>query len=158
MLTADFEISFSPSAELIGPVRRFIIDFYDRVLENQDLTSRMAVAAHELLENAVKYSMDAHSRISVAVSLDPSGKREVIIRTWNRSTPSNVEIVRGLISSMTAAADPSAHYHDMMMKAAQANDDSSGLGLGRILAEGEMKLSCDVKDDHWLCIEARAPI
>lgn len=158
MLTADFEISFSPSAELIGPVRRFIIDFYDRVLENQDLTSRMAVAAHELLENAVKYSMDEHSRISVAVSLEPSGKREVIIRTWNRSSEANVLIVRGLIADMSSASDASAHYHAMMIKAAQANDDSSGLGLGRIIAEGEMRLSCEVKDGHWLCIEARAPL
>jgi hypothetical protein len=158
LINADFELSFSPSAELIGPVRRFITDFYQRVLENEDLTSRMAVAAHELLENAVKYSCDEHSKISIAVTLNENGARDVIIRTWNKTTEANIKHIRRIMDDMVGASDAMDYYRRLMLDAVQNEDaNSSGLGLGRIVAEGEMKLKCDVKED-WVCIEARAPL
>ena len=48
-------------------VRRFVGEFYERVLGDADITSRLVVATHELLENAVRYSVDGQSGIRLGV-------------------------------------------------------------------------------------------
>jgi anti-sigma regulatory factor (Ser/Thr protein kinase) len=150
---AFFELSFSPNATLVSTVRRFVTEFYVQVLGDEEITSRLAVATHELLDNAVRYSIDGHSSIRLAVA--PEGSMlNVTIDTRNRTTEANVQTIRTSIDEMMAASDPASHYQ-MLMRRSAKRTDGSGLGLGRIRAETDMGMSYRVEGD-MLHIRAEA--
>ena len=65
---AFIELKIQPSVELVSIVRRFVTAFYDEIIHNADATSRVALATHELLENAVKYSTDNETTLSIAIT------------------------------------------------------------------------------------------
>jgi anti-sigma regulatory factor (Ser/Thr protein kinase) len=65
--TASFELNFRPNVALVSVVRRFVTEFYQRFLSDADGTSRVALATHELLENAVRYSKDGETTIRIEV-------------------------------------------------------------------------------------------
>src|SRR6188474_1597550 len=102
------ELSFEKRPELVSIVRRFVSDFYDRTLADPDATSRVALATHELLENAVKYSRDGRAKVRIEVS--GRGERvRVRIRTRNRANPADAEHIRRTIEEMTSM-DANVYY------------------------------------------------
>jgi anti-sigma regulatory factor (Ser/Thr protein kinase) len=139
------ELSFSPNVGLISTVRKFVGEFYERVLGDADVTSRLVVATHELLENAVRYSADGQSSIRIGVRREDDGIN-VSIDTRNKTTPENREELVKLLDEMKASPDRSAFYQSLMRRSAKRTE-GSGLGLGRIHAESEMDLSCDLIED-----------
>jgi hypothetical protein len=149
------ELSFSPNVSLISTVRRFVGEFYSKVLGDAELTSRLEVATHELLENAVRYSADGQSSIRIGV-----GRRadtiDVAIETRNRTRDKNRGELMALLDEMRASGDRLAFYQLLMGRSADRTD-GSGLGLGRIHAESEMDLSCTVTDDV-VCLRAEARV
>jgi hypothetical protein len=132
------ELSFEKRPELVSIVRRFVSDFYDRTLADPDATSRVALATHELLENAVKYSRDGRAKVRIQVS-GRGDKVRVRIRTRNRACPEDAEHIRRMIEEMMSM-DANVYYLDLMRKNAHRTD-GSGLGLARIHAEAEMDMS-----------------
>lgn len=132
------EISFGRKPELVSIVRRFVSDFYDRTLADPDATSRVALATHELLENAVKYSRDGRAKVRIDVS--GRGPRvRVRIRTQNRGRPEDAAFVQRTIDEMMSM-DANVYYLSLMRRNA-SRTDGSGLGLARIRAEAEMVMS-----------------
>lgn len=132
------ELSFEKKPELVSIVRRFVSDFYDRTLADPETTSRVALATHELLENAVKYSRDGRAKVRIEVS----GQGETVrvrIKTKNRANPEDFEHIQRAINEMTSM-DANVYYLNLMRKNA-ARRDGSGLGLARIHAEAEMAMS-----------------
>ena len=140
---ASFELSFSPNVELISVVRQFVQTFYERILKNEDFTSRLGVAAHELLENAVKFSCDGITHIRVDVQRDARG-HEVTISTRNRAAPQHLEALKALMEEICSVEDPLAYYQVLMRRSAKRTG-GSGLGLGRIRAEAEMQLKYSIE-------------
>jgi anti-sigma regulatory factor (Ser/Thr protein kinase) len=139
------ELSFSPNASLISTVRRFVGEFYQRVLGDADLTSRLEVATHELLENAVRYSADAQSTIRVAVKRE-AGEIDVVIDTRNRARMENVGELKQLLEELHGSSDR-AGFYQVLMKRTAKRKVGSGLGLGRIFAESELDLSARFEED-----------
>jgi hypothetical protein len=148
----SFELRFSPRLESVSAVRRFVSDFYAPVLADDDLTSRMALATHELLENAVKYAASGEAEIQIAVESE-SRPPTVVIRTTNRATPDNLRTAMDAFAEMNRTDDPFVYYQQVMRRSAKRKE-GSGLGLARVRAEAEMSLSCDVSDER-LTITAR---
>jgi hypothetical protein len=132
------ELSFEKRPELVSVVRRFVSDFYDRTLADPDATSRVALATHELLENAVKYSRDGRAKVRIQVS-GHGEKVRVRIRTKNRANPEDAEHIQRTIDEM-ASMDADVYYLNLMRKNAHRKG-GSGLGLARIHAEAEMVMS-----------------
>jgi anti-sigma regulatory factor (Ser/Thr protein kinase) len=139
------ELSFSPNESLIATVRKFVGDFYVKVLGDENVTSRLVVASHELLENVVRYSADGESRIKVSVQSENSHFRIRIV-THNRGTPADVEAIRGLLAKFDPRANRKIVYRDLILGSAE-REEGSGLGLGRVYAESEMDLSCKIELD-----------
>ncbi len=142
---AYVEVSFRPNVELISVVRRFVSDFHARMFKDADATSRVALATHELLENAVRYSKDGETRIRVEVLNADPRSQVAAIRTWNMATPDHVEAVKTLFKEMDSNADAFNHYQTLMRRTAKVVG-GSGLGLARVRAEAEMELTFEVQD------------
>ncbi len=146
-----FELDFRPNYELISIVRRFVSDFYERMLNDPDAVSRVALATHELLENAVKYSLDGATSLSITV--EPSGTHNLVrVRISNQAEAKHIASIQALFDEMARYEDSLQHYQ-MAMERTSKQREGSGLGLLRIRAEGEMKMTHTL-DGNVVCIVA----
>jgi anti-sigma regulatory factor (Ser/Thr protein kinase) len=145
--TAHFELSFSPNVALVSTVRRFVSEFYVQLLLDSEATSQLAVATHELLDNAVQYSSDGNTSIRIGMTAHGTTVR-VVICTMNRATPSNIAAACKSLDELTKAESPDAHFQKLMRETA-TRDEGSGLGLARVRTEADMDLSYDVTGDEF---------
>ncbi|MDI1478334.1 hypothetical protein [Polyangium sp. y55x31] len=141
-----FELTFRPNVELISIVRRFVSDFYERMIEDRDTVSRMALATHELLENAVKYASDGVTFLSI--TFEPGETSSTVsIRLVNRANAEHIAALATIFEEMSRHDDPFAYYQIAMARSAKRKV-GSGLGLVRVRAEGEMTMSHTIEDDR----------
>lgn len=136
-------------------MRRFVSEFYDQTLADPDATSRVALATHELLENAVKYSRDGRASVRIEVTNEGSRAR-VRIRTRNRASPEDAALIRRTIAEMSAT-DANVYYLNLMRKNA-SRLDGSGLGLARIHAEAEMDMSVACGRNGTITVSAETEV
>jgi hypothetical protein len=153
--TAYFELNFRPNVALVSVVRRFVTEFYNRFLSDPDATSRVALATHELLENAVKYSKDGET--TIRIELEQTTPKTVCVVLRNRAEPSDIAAIREVLDGVASASDPAAYYQQLIAHKARSKT-GSGLGLARICAEGEMTLSFDVSDVDITTIRATTTV
>ncbi len=153
--TAYFEMSFCPNVELVSVVRRFISSVYDRLFDDADAAARVALAAHELLENAVRYASD--NVTGLRIELASGGAQSVVtITTKNRASEEDAVKTQGLIREIAGEPDPFRLYQ-AKMRATAGSKEGSGLGLARVRAEADMTLRCDREGD-LITVTARAEL
>lgn len=146
-----FHVSFRPNFRLVSTVRKFTEDFYNRMLGDRDTSERVALATHELLENAIAYASDDETGVRVELDGD-----RVIVKTWNRTSPERLESLKAVIDTMNRAPDPDAYYQELMTRTAYRSD-GSGLGLARIRAEADMAVTYEVTTDR-VCVAAETTV
>jgi hypothetical protein len=140
-------MALPPTLELVNVVRTFIEEVCRRLLHDALVSSQVAVAAHELIENAVKFSKHGAPELTLEIDADERG-RLINISTSNRADPTDVETVRALLEELAAIQDADAYYRELMMRAAVRTDGESGLGLGRIMAESQMSITGSIDIDR----------
>jgi two-component sensor histidine kinase len=142
----QIELSFTPEEDRISVVRRFVEKFYEAVISDEDAVSRIAITAHELLENAAKYSSDGRARLRIELEY---GAITDLVRVTlsNRANRGCIEELKTLFDEMGRFANAFAFYQNVMRRSAKRTE-GSGLGLARILVEAEMKLSLQLDDDQ----------
>jgi len=146
-----FHVSFRPNFRLVSTVRKFTEEFYDRMLGDRDASERLALATHELLENAIAYASDDETEVRVELTEDV-----LIVKTWNHATPERLANLKTMIDEVNGAPDPNAYYQQLMNKTAYRKD-GSGLGLARIRAEADMSISYEVTTDR-VCVAASTTV
>jgi len=144
-------LSFRPLANQIGPLRTLVSDLCKPHLADADGLSRLLLAAHELLENIVKYSVGEAAEFHLQLEAKASGLL-VRLRTKNRAAPERMADARWRLDALAAAPDPIAHYDELIRESA-GRRDVSGLGLARIPAESDMELRYATEQD-WLILTA----
>jgi hypothetical protein len=171
-LVTSFELAIAPDQTLVATVRRFVGELCARVLDDPDITSRVIVATHELLDNAVRHastpwsvfgdtsalgstnvlamtrsSADALAHTTtIRVELERhSDDVGVVIQTRNRIDADRGRMLKRLFEEMQAASDRAAFYRELIGRAARM--DGWGLGLGRVYAEAGMDLTRRLEDD-----------
>jgi hypothetical protein len=140
---------------LIWRTSRYVRDFYGNVLADPDACARVMLTAHELLENAAKYSADGHGQLEIEV-VERDGQPYVRIATRNLASADRLAELRRFFDESGQTPDPIALYDQMIARTAQRTD-GSGLGLARIRAEGEMTLSHAI-DGETVTIIAETPV
>lgn len=134
-----FELEFTPNIRLVPIVRRFVSDFYGEVFDDAEVVSRLALATHELMENAVRHNSGGEARLVVELR-DVEGEKRISVRISNPAWPEAIERLARLMDAMGQAPDPMQFYLQLMGQTAR-QEEGSGLGLTRILVEGGMQLS-----------------
>lgn len=135
---AALRLDFRHRKELPSTTRRYLFDVLKRVLGNEEDANRLAMAAHELIENLVKYSNDAASSLEVDFK-ELDGATHVAVRTRNSVAPERLRDLEDTLATVAKAPDPVALYDKLL--ASSPHREGSGLGLARIRAEADMTLS-----------------
>jgi hypothetical protein len=148
------ELSFSPSAELVSVVRRFIAGFFDVCLDDAVRSDLLAMSVHELLENASKYSTDGISNIRVDLQR-VGAATQIGVSTWNRAEADDIAMLAELFERMHASPSPMDFYLKLMEQSTRSA--KSQLGIGRVHAEAGMQMAFEA-DDGLVKIRAIATI
>jgi hypothetical protein len=151
---AFLELKLKPADADPDAVRRFVQSHYGALLGDADLLYRVSMAAHEFIENAVKYARDGAARFTIElVPPRVDAAACVAISLWNRADEHHRRELRRIFDEMDAASDPAADY-DMRLRA-PGRKGGAGAGLARIRAEGQMRLSLTCEGDR-VCLRAEA--
>ena len=115
------------------------------MLEDEDAIFRVAMTAHELLENAAKYASDGKARLELNVTRATKA-RSCGCRHQQLDAGAHRQL-GACYAEMNAAKDAMAHYFSLMRLNAKAGA-LSRLGLARVRAEGEMEIEVDVRGER----------
>ncbi|MDF2693332.1 MAG: hypothetical protein K0S65_1715 [Labilithrix sp.] len=141
---ASFELVLTSDETLVATVRRFVGELCVRVLIDPDVTSRVVIATHELLDNAVRHA--AGDASGIRVELARFGEEVgVVIVTRNRIDEVHGRVLQGVLDEMHTSADRETFYRDLLGRVARM--DGSGLGLARVFAEAGMNVSSRREED-----------
>ena len=146
MTPLDLDLPLTVSPSMVSPTRRIIEAKLGPVLEDEDAIFRVAMTAHELLENAAKYASDGKARLELSVTPREEGAIVRVVVT-NNSTQKHIAELGACYAEMNAAKDAMAHYFSLMRLNAKAGA-LSRLGLARVRAEGEMEIEVDVEGER----------
>lgn len=145
-VTPYFELNFRPNFALVTVVRRFVAEFNKRFLNEPD-SSRVALATHELLENAVKFSEDGATTIRMEMLEVPAVSTRVRVALRNRASLAHIASVKRILAGIAEAGSAGKFYQQLLVQRAKVMDGSGGLGLARICAEADMDVTCIVEGD-----------
>jgi len=140
----DLQLSMTVSPQLVSPLRRFVEEVVEKFGCEPDLSARIAMAAHELLENVAKYGEERAGTVGLGRRRDGDGWR-VVIAVSNQASPGRIARLKTAFHEMDAAKNPTLHYFSLMQREVPAGE--SGLGLARIRAEAEMGLEVEIVRD-----------
>jgi hypothetical protein len=146
MSSTSFEIVCSITLDEVPDIRMFVEKLHRRVVRDEHQMSRLALTTHELLENAVKFSADG----SASLRIEFVEKSHVMITTRNRARTTDLADLLSIAAEIKAVSDPMMFYIGLMKRAPNAR---GGLGLGRVIAEGEMEIGFELDGD---VVEVRA--
>lgn len=148
-------LRFFPSERLVSAISRLVCDFCDVALADLDAGARFQMAAHELAENITKYATT--DQVALEVELLESGDRHVLrIRTRNHASPQKLQEVGKRLEQLRNADDPLALYDRLILETAPVQG-TSGLGLARIRAEGDLEFDYSINGDE-LTVQVQAPV
>ena len=80
-----FDLCIDPNPRFVSVVRRFVEAALDRLLADPEAVFRISMSAHELMENAAKYSIG--NRTVLRVSYQRAGRRAPGYRFTCRTRP-----------------------------------------------------------------------
>jgi hypothetical protein len=128
----------APPARIVSQVREVLATLCRDVL-SRDENDLVGMAAHEMLENLVKYSTGGLSSFEIELRRR-EGDSFIRIQTRNSASEENLGALRRMVDQMVKAPVPGAAYDDLV--ASSPARSGSGLGLARIRVEADMELAC----------------
>jgi two-component sensor histidine kinase len=142
VIPLDLDLALSLTPANVSPTRRLLESKLAGVLDDDDAVFRVAMTAHELLENAAKYARDGRARLQLQV-VPQADRAHVTVILRNSSTREHIEQLRDWFQEMQGEGDSLAHYFALMRRNALLGSISR-LGLARVRAEGEMTLAISI--------------
>lgn len=139
------EMRIEVRLDRVSAIREFLEHYLATIptlASDADLVSRLGVAAHELLENAAKYSEEPYASLRLGTSGGPPNSR-AWVEVGNLGRPEHIDDLKMTVDELMDEASAVEMYQvDMICSALKG--DASGLGLARIRAELEMRVDLEV--------------
>jgi len=142
------ELKFGPRWKYIAAARGFIQNFIAISIEDKGKADKIAMAASELLENAVKYASGEETQLFVYVFPETGGIKIAVI---NQATPKAAETLTEIYKKISQKP-PMEAYIEQMKEAATREDGKSQLGLARIRYEAAAEIDLSVSDNSEIQI------
>ena len=155
-LTADFPVQLlirmSPPWVFIDEIRRFTESFCACACPGQDREAQVALAVHELMQNALPHAHGDGVELVLEVNREADA---IAIRVTNRCSDEDFESLRERIDRMNREPDALAHYVKMMRE--NPSTTRGGLGLARVRFEAQLELSVH-REAGRVTVEAAGPL
>lgn len=155
VVSLDVSFGDAPPESMVTPLCQSLSELC-RPLLDDDAASRLRLAAHELLENIVKYSSRGDCGFRFELHQASEGELHAVIQTSNVPAPNRRSDAEQRLTALAAADDPLEHYDSIIAGSAQ-EPAGSGLGLARIHAETEYRLGYRF-DERALVITASGEV
>jgi anti-sigma regulatory factor (Ser/Thr protein kinase) len=153
---SDFPIQLlvrmSPPWVFIDEIRRFTESFCACACPGQDREAQVALAVHELMQNAVPHSHGEEVELCLEVSREAD---TIAIRVTNRCSDDDYQELRERIERMNKEPDALAHYVRMMRE--HPTTTRGGLGLARVRFEAQLDINVR-REAGRVIVEAAGPL
>ena len=145
-------IRMSPPWVFIDEIRRFTESFCACACPGQDREAQVALAVHELMQNALPHAHGDGVELVLEVNREADA---IAIRVTNRCSDEDFESLRERIDRMNREPDALAHYVKMMRE--NPSTTRGGLGLARVRFEAQLELSVH-REASRVTVEAAGPL
>jgi hypothetical protein len=140
LVALDVSFAAAPPQGMVTALCQSLSESCQPLLADHDAAARLRLTAHELLENIVKYSASGGCEFHLRLSLAASGSLRASVETRNVPAAERRTDAEQRLAALCAARDPHEHYDSIIADSA-LQPAGSGLGLARIHAETEYRLS-----------------
>jgi hypothetical protein len=134
------KLQLTPAWELVNATREYILAMLSHTLGDVPMASQISLAAHELVENAMKYSAPGQ-KIRLHIE-ERAGA--VVVTVENEARKEDIASLITEISGVCDAKDPMAYYRSKIELAITRTDGRACLGLARIRFESQMQIKWSV--------------
>ncbi len=131
----------SPPWVFIDEIRRFVESFCACACPQADREAHLALAVHELMQNAVSGSSEHTVELTLEVD---SAKDRVSVKVANACTAAQAKVLRARVDQMYREPDALKHYLEAMRQTPR--DKRGGLGLARVRFESQLDLHVEFAD------------
>src|SRR5512133_1015201 len=145
-------LRMKPPWVFIDEIRRFVESFCACACTGANRESQLALAVHELMQNAVTHSHDAE--VDLVLEVDAEADR-VAVAVTNRTTDAEFMAIRDRVARMNSEPDALRHYVRAMKESPVTV--RGGLGLARIRFEAQLELSV-TRADTRVTVHATGPL
>jgi hypothetical protein len=132
-------VEFAPSCGCLGSLVTVVTDFCRNVIDDPDVIFAFRMAAFELTENIVKYCSGDRAVVEISVDNNKQGA-ELVLTTQNEASPERLRDANERLLASEAAEDPIEHF-DKLVRDSITSPNESRLGLGRLRAEADLRVS-----------------
>jgi len=133
-------VSLPAALSVVGSTRRYLDQLTLALGADAASASRVALAVHELFDNAVRHASGGSVELAVELEDGSAGLASLTVQTLNQVSEQDCLEIRRILDDVSGASDPTGHF-DREIRASVGRR-RSGLGLMRVCAEANMKLSC----------------
>jgi anti-sigma regulatory factor (Ser/Thr protein kinase) len=129
-------LRMKPPWVFIDEIRRFVESFCACAYTGHNREAQLALAVHELMQNAVPHSHD--EEVELTLEVEPSADR-VAVAVTNTATEQEYRTLADRLEKMYREPDALRHYVQTMSETPTAQ--RGGLGLARVRFESQLELS-----------------
>jgi hypothetical protein len=151
VVSLDVSFGEAPPQGMVTPLCQSLSELCRPLLSDDDAAARLRLTAHELLENIVKYSAQGGCEFRFQLFRGEAGTLRALVQTSNVPAAANRPDAEQRLAALTAAQDPMQHYDSIIAESAR-QPAGSGLGLARIHAETEFRLSHHFEADALVIV------
>lgn len=146
-------IRMNPPWVFIDEIRRFVESFCACASLGSDREAQVALAVHELMQNAVPHGRG--EEVELDLEVDPRADR-VAIRVANSGDDAAFTKLQQRVEAMYAEPDALAHYLRTMKE--QPTSARGGLGLARVRFEAQLEIRVRRPSAGRIVVEAEGPL
>ena len=139
--SARLSLRMSPPWPFIDDVRRFVENFGACASGGPERDAQVAMAVHELMQNALAHAAGAD--VELEVEIDPDRDR-IEIRVTNPCSDEAYALLGARVERMNREPDALAWYLRCMGE--ESGRARGGLGLARLRFEGQLEISLSRRD------------